>query len=104
MKLITKEIEHKFETHPIYSQDGKGLDAEVIVKFFNPYGVGTWLITEAERDGDDWNMFGYCELGQDWEWGYVSFKELANLKIPPFGLGIERDMYAKGTVRKLARI
>ena len=36
MKLLTKELEKKFEKYPLYSQDGKGLDAEVIAKFYNP--------------------------------------------------------------------
>ena len=57
MKLLTKEIISKFESHPIGSQDGKGLEAEVLVKYFNPCGAGTWLITEAEREGDDWHPF-----------------------------------------------
>ena len=54
MKLLTKELEKKFEKYPLYSQDGKGLDAEVIAKFYNPYGHGTWLITEGDKqeDGD----------------------------------------------------
>ena len=29
MKLLTKEL----EKYPLYSQDGKGLDAEIIAKF-----------------------------------------------------------------------
>ena len=49
MTLLTKQIISKFEKHPIHSQDGKGMDAEVLVKYFNPCGSGTWLITEAER-------------------------------------------------------
>ena len=48
MKLLTKEIISKFEKHPIGSQDGKGMDAEVLVKYFNPCDAGTWLITEAK--------------------------------------------------------
>ena len=65
MTLLTKQIISKFEKHPIHSQDGKGMDAEVLVKYFNPCGSGTWLITEAE---------------------------LASLRLP-FGLTIERDIY-----------
>ena len=38
------------------------MDAEVLVKYFNPCGSGTWLITEAEREGDDWRLFGYCHI------------------------------------------
>lgn len=47
MKLITKELEKIFEKYPIGSQDGLGGNAKVIAKFFNPVGVGTWLITEG---------------------------------------------------------
>lgn len=53
MNLLTKQIIPKFEKHPIHSQDGKGMDTEVLVKHFNPCGSGPWLITEAEREGDD---------------------------------------------------
>ena len=71
MKLWTKEIEQKATQFPIGSQDGKGLDATVFVKFFNPYGAGTWLITEAEKQEDgDYLLFGYCHIFE-WEFGYV---------------------------------
>ena len=55
MKLVTKEIERKFEKYPLYSQDGKGDDAIVICKFFNPYGAESWYVLEAgekQEDGD----------------------------------------------------
>lgn len=91
MKLLTKEIEEKFNKHPLGSQDGLGGKAEVLVKYFNPCGAGTWLITEAEKQGDDWIMFGYCHI-TDWEWGTVSLNELQNYK-GPLGIGIERDLY-----------
>ena len=52
MKLLTKEIEEKFNSHPFGSQDGLGGNAEVLVKYFNPTGAGTWLITEAEKEDD----------------------------------------------------
>ena len=47
--LMTKELEKKFEKYPIGSQEGKMEDAEVVVKYFNPCGAGTWLITEGEK-------------------------------------------------------
>lgn len=63
MKLMTKELEDKFAKYPLYSQEGKGFDAEVVVKYFNPYGRGTWLITEGEKQPDgDWLLFGYCNI------------------------------------------
>lgn len=94
MKLLTEEIISQFEAHPIGSQDGKGLNAEVLVKYFNPCGSGTWLITEAEREGDDWRLYGYCHIFE-WEWGYLLLSELESLRLP-FGLGVERDLYTDG--------
>lgn len=95
MKLTTAAIIKKFEKNPIGSQDGKGLDAKVLVKYFNPCGRGTWLITEAEKQEDgDWLLYGYCHI-YEWEWGYVSLRELESIKLP-FGLTIERDLYSAG--------
>ena len=104
MKLITKKEEKLFEKYPLYSQEGKGMDSKVVVKFFNPVGSGTWLITEGEQQGDDFIMYGYCHIC-DWEWGYVSLNELKGLRLP-LGLSIEREMYDSGgkyTVGQLVR-
>lgn len=99
MKLITKAIEKKLRKFPIGSQDSKGGDAEVLVKFFNPYGSGTWLATEAEyTEEDGWIFFGAAEIGHGYEWGYFSLNELAALR--KFGRPqIERDMYFSGKVK-----
>ena len=95
MLLMTKELEKAFENYPLYSQDGKGVEAEVVVKYFNPCGAGTWLITEGEKQSDgDWMFFGYCHI-TDWEWGYVTLSELERVRLP-FGLRIEREMYVTG--------
>lgn len=94
MKLINKELEIKFEKYPIYSQDGKNTKT-VIVKYFTPWAGWTWYITEAEKQGEDWLLFGYVVsgLGEDCnEWGYVSLNELQSIK-GPFGLGVEIDLY-----------
>lgn len=95
MLLMTKELEKAFEKYPLYSQDGKGMEAEVVVKYFNPCGAGTWLITEGEKlENGDWEFFGYCCI-TDWEWGYVHLSELESVKLP-FGLKIERELYGGG--------
>lgn len=106
MKLITKAIEKKFEKFPLGSQENKMEDAEVLLKVFNPYGGQTWLITEAEKEEDDWYCFGCVNLFGFWEWGYISLKELQELKVNVFGMqmGLERDRYCDGmTVRELMR-
>lgn len=101
VKLLTKAIEKKLERYPLLSQGGKGTDAKVIVKYFNPCGRGTWLITEGEKQEDgDWLLYGYCHVFE-WEWGSVMLSELENVKVPPFGLGIERDLYSIGKVKDL---
>lgn len=101
MKLLTKELVKKCEEYPLYSQEGKSGDAKVIAKFFNPTGQGTWLITEGDviRDEqgniEDVEMFGFVNLvGMDCaELGYVSLNELQSIRLPLFGLTIERDLY-----------
>ena len=86
MELMTREMEGKLKSFPFYSQDGKGDDAIVVMKFFNPYG-----------------FFGYVEspiTPEFNEYGYFSLSELENLKIPIKINGItvsygkiERDLY-----------
>jgi hypothetical protein len=69
----------------------KGLnpkDFDVVVKFFNPIGIGTWYLTELSPDNIG---FGICHL-QEVELGYVCLDELANIKLK-FGLRIEKDLY-----------
>ena len=104
MKLLTDEIKKAFEKHPLYSQEGKGMDSVVIVKYFNPVGSGTWIITEAEKQLDgDWLLFGYCHISC-WEWGCVSLNELKSIRLP-FGLTIEQDVYIRkgATVKELIK-
>ncbi len=122
MKRLTKEIEKRFEK--VGSQYGKGDEAKVIVKYFNPCGAGTWWATELEeyrmeKNGeykavytltekdemlkDDWRvddliLFGMAEI-TDKEWGSFSLKELQEAQLP-FGLRIERDLhFGERTIR-----
>jgi len=104
MKLLTKQIENRLEQFPYKSQDSKGLNAKVIVKFFSPVGRGTWLITEGDKlDDGDWLLFGYCNIFE-WEWGSVLLSELESIKLP-LGLSIERDLHisSDATVKELCR-
>lgn len=52
-------------------------ETPVIVKFFNPYGIGTWYI--CEYDPETHIAFGLCVLHEA-ELGYVNLLELANLR------------------------
>lgn len=95
MKLLTKKIEAELESSELCGNQ----DSKVIVKFFNPCGSGTWLITGGKKIQNDWILYGYCHI-YEWEWGTVSLKELESIRTR-FGLGIERDMYANGKVKEL---
>ena len=94
MKLLTAEIEKRLEKHPFCSMEGNGMNAEVIVKFFGGCAA-TWLVTEGEKNEEgEWEFFGIVTLdGEDWEWGYFTLKDLTEIRFPPFGLPIERDMW-----------
>lgn len=62
-----------------------------VVKFFDPTGAATWLITEMMPDEPD-ILFGLCDLGMGCpELGYVSLAELQSVT-GRLGLGIERDL------------
>ena len=92
---MTEEIEEKFKKYPLGSQDGLLGDSIVVVKYFNPIGVGTWLITEGNKlENGDYEMFGYCHMGSDRmaEFGYVMLSDLENLELP-YGIKLERDLY-----------
>lgn len=74
--------------------NGRMPDADHIpvVKFFNPFGQGTWLATELDEDGDI--LFGLADLGYP-ELGSWSLSEMAAIRLP-FGMGIERDLHFEG--------
>ncbi len=95
MKLMTEELEKEFQNYPLYSQEGMNGEAKVIAKYFNPIGVGTWLITEGQKDENgDWLMFGFCHLGDDVmaEFGYIRLSDLQRVKLP-YGFSIKRDLH-----------
>jgi len=62
---------------------------KVAIKIFNPCGTGTWYLTEF--DGED-TFFGLCSVHEA-ELGYVSMNELMEVRVPPFGMSLERDLY-----------
>lgn len=95
MKLLTQEIRKKLP--PLYGQDGKGGKAIAYLKLFTPDSSFTWWITEGSPITDesgaevDFHFFGLVD-GQCKELGYVSLKELEEVR-GPMGLPIERDLH-----------
>ena len=96
MKLLTKEIAAQLAKNGKEQAKVAGTKTErdfiPVVKFFNPCGAQTWLITESDPDDPD-ILFGLCDLGLDCaELGSVRLSELESVK-GPLGLGIERDLH-----------
>lgn len=95
MKLWTNQIQQTANKYPLGSQESLGKNAKVWLKYFNPYGAGTWLITEATQlDDGDWLLYGYCHIFE-WEWGYVLLSEIESIVIKICGipLKLERDLF-----------
>ena len=89
MKLITKELEKRFNS---IGDQSEVKDPIIIAKFFDPAGAGTWYATEYDSQTN--SCYGYVTgLGYD-EWGSFSIDELEAIK-RPFGLSIERDVHFK---------
>ncbi|MEZ2127685.1 MULTISPECIES: DUF2958 domain-containing protein [unclassified Sinorhizobium] len=88
MILLTPELRERLLAN------GRRPDADhvPVVKFFNPLGVGTWLVSELDEDCD--TLFGLADLGEP-ELGSFSLAEVMSVRLP-FGLGIERDILFEG--------
>ena len=86
MKLLTKALEKRFAA--LGNQDGKGDDAIVVAKFFDPCGSWTWYATEWIPEDDV--FFGLVD-GDYAELGYFSKTELEDTT--EAGIGIERDLH-----------
>jgi hypothetical protein len=89
MKLFTKSIDSQ-----LFAQYLKGNDLQnqkVVAKIFNPYGRGTWYIINSDPNDPDylWAIVDLFEV----EIGSVSRTELETIKVPPFRLNLERDIY-----------
>ena len=95
MELMTKKIEEQLKEYPLMSQSEEE-NPLCVLKFFYPYGRGTWYVMEAEKKDDDYLFFGFVESPIDPlfdELGYFTLNELKGIR-GPFG-GIERDLYYK---------
>ena len=99
MNLLTQSITEKLIANGREQADArdKGLppiDFKPVVKLFNPWGTGTWLLSELYPSNPD-IAFGLCDLGFP-ELGNVSITELENVRYR-LNLVIERDRHWKAT-------
>ncbi len=88
LALLTKAMQLR-GVPKLYSQDGKGDNATVYVKLFNPAGGQTWYV--LEWDGAD-EFYCFMTGGGENEYGYQSLTEFANTR-GPIGIGIEIDVW-----------
>ena len=89
MILLTKEL--KKQLPKLNSQENKGDEAIVYIKFFHPASQWTWYVLEGEQKGTDYMFFGYVRGFED-EYGYFMLSELEEV-VDQLGLKIERDLY-----------
>ena len=87
MELLTPEIREKL----LANGRNRKSDHTPVVRFFNPAGAGTWLVTDADPEDTD-IVFALADLGMGSpELGSVRLSEIQAFR-GPFGLGIERDL------------
>lgn len=88
MRLFTKDIDKQLFAQ--YPKGGNLENQKVVAKIFNPYGRGTWYLINSDPNDSDylWAIVDLFEV----EVGSVSRMDLETIKVPPFRLGLERDM------------
>ena len=88
MKLLTEEQRTK-----LLANGARRGDHKPVVKWCNPCGAGTWLLTELDPEYPDECGFGLADLGFGTpESGSIGLLELIEYR-GSFGLGIERDIH-----------
>ena len=62
MNLLTDEIKQALPD--LYTTEDTPTDQkEIVCKFFNPVGLGTWYVVEGSEDANgDWTFFGLVDL------------------------------------------
>jgi len=95
MKLLTQAQFEKLKSNGLAQDKVRGTSAELdlvpVVKLFNPYGAGTWLLTEILPENDHW-AFGLADLNCDCvELGTIDLEELSAIRHPLGFKLIERD-------------
>tara|TARA_Y100001937_G_scaffold128673_1_gene206630 strand:- start:2024 stop:2344 length:321 start_codon:yes stop_codon:yes gene_type:complete len=87
MKLLTKEIKNK--AHKQYELGSDMDKQDIVAKFFNPVGQGTWyLMNKSPEDGYCWGIVDLMAV----EVGSFMIEDLEDLELP-MGMKIERDKY-----------
>ena len=92
MDLITPELRVQLLANGHAARENPHLDPWPVVKWFNPCGAATWLISQLDPDNEDL-AWGLADLGFGCpELGHVSVRELTSIRLMGGALGIERDL------------
>ena len=98
MKLFTKSIEQRLiKNFEVNKNKEKIIEHKVVVKLFNPTGLGTWYLTEMDPETNV--AFGLAHITVK-ELGYIDVAELKEFK-GRMGLGIERDIMFESNKKTL---
>ena len=91
MKIITKEVEKAFAKQG-YTGNKSMSEIKVVLKLFGG-AITMYLYEKVDQN----TYMAFVNLGDPEmaECGHVSMQEIMSIKLPPFGLGLERDMYFK---------
>ncbi len=91
-QLFTRNILRQLRANGEASLKGH-IDHLPVVKLFNPYGAGYWLLTESDPVEPD-HVFGLCDLGKAApKLGHVSRHDLEScvIRLDGFQCPLERD-------------
>ena len=92
MDLITAERRILLLANGHNARDNPHFAPWPVLKWFNPCGAATWLITELDPDDED-VAYGLADLGFSCaELGHVSVRELSSIRLMRGALGIKRDL------------
>ena len=95
MKLVTKAARARLARNG----ERPGAGHVPVVKVFNPYGAGTWLLSETSPEDADL-AFGLCDPGLATpELGWIRISELEEVRVRVGGMRmpLERDLHFRPT-------
>ena len=87
---LTQAEQKKLQSQYKFGSDLSKQDA--VVKVFNPYGRGYWFLVNQDPDDPDY-IWAIVDLGMGVDTGSVSLKELQDVRVRVYGMGLplEKD-------------
>jgi hypothetical protein len=89
-KLFTTTINKQLFNQ--YKFGGDLSKQKVVAKIFNPYGEGRWFLLNSDPEDPDY-LWAIVSMHGNVEIGSVSRRDLESIRLTPFRLPLERDIY-----------